>query len=124
MMSNKSGPSRLTGLPPLRKGLGRACAGGFHAKVTAQTWDARGLSFWGKIIGGVTGFMTGGPIGAVLGAAMGHAAESGAGRADLAALLGSKDQLFAVSVVVLSAKLAKCDGPVCSANLIVDSIES
>ena len=70
------------------------------------------MSFWGKIIGGVTGFMTGGPIGAVLGAAMGHAADSGVGRADLTALLGSKEQLFAVSVVVLSAKLAKCDGPV------------
>ena len=74
------------------------------------------LSVWGKIIGGVTGFMTGGPVGAVLGAAMGHAADSGAGRlaagADLSALLGSKEQLFAVSVVVLSAKLAKCDGPV------------
>lgn len=70
------------------------------------------MSVWGKIIGGVTGFMTGGPIGAVLGAAMGHAADSGAGRADLTALLGSREQLFAVSVVVLSAKLAKCDGPV------------
>ena len=117
MISNKFGLFRLTGLPPLRKGLGRACAGGFHAKVTAETWDAHGLSFWGKIIGGVTGFRTGGPIGAVLGAAMGHAAESGAGRADLAALLGSKDQLFAVSVVVLSAKLAKCDGPVKRAEI-------
>jgi DnaJ like chaperone protein len=70
------------------------------------------LSVWGKIIGGVTGFMTGGPVGAVLGAAMGHAADAGVGRADLTALLGSKEQLFAVSVVVLSAKLAKCDGPV------------
>lgn len=70
------------------------------------------MSVWGKIIGGVTGFMTGGPVGAVLGAAMGHAADAGVGRADLTALLGSKEQLFAVSVVVLSAKLAKCDGPV------------
>ena len=79
-----------------------ACKGG----------ERTSLSFWGKIIGGVTGFMTGGPIGAVLGAAMGHAADAGVGRADLTALLGSKEQLFAVSVVVLSAKLAKCDGPV------------
>jgi len=75
------------------------------------------LSLWGKIIGGVTGFMTGGPIGAVLGAAMGHAADSGVGRADLTALLGSREQLFAVSVVVLSAKLAKCDGPVKRAEI-------
>jgi DnaJ like chaperone protein len=77
------------------------------------------LSFWGKILGGAAGFFTGGPLGAVIGMAMGHAADSGAlkGRvlpdaAGLAAMLGSKEQLFAVSVVVLSAKLAKCDGPV------------
>jgi DnaJ like chaperone protein len=77
------------------------------------------MSFWGKIIGGAAGFFTGGPLGAVVGMAMGHAADSGAiGRrvvpdaAGLAALLGSREQLFAVSVVVLSAKLAKADGAV------------
>jgi len=32
--------------------------------------------------------------------------------ARIAAMLGRRDQLFAVGVVVLSAKLAKCDGPV------------
>ena len=32
--------------------------------------------------------------------------------ARVAAMLGRRDQLFAISVVVLSAKLAKCDGPV------------
>ena len=32
--------------------------------------------------------------------------------ARIAAALGQRDQLFAVAVVVLSAKLAKCDGPV------------
>jgi DnaJ like chaperone protein len=78
------------------------------------------LSFWGKILGGVGGFLTGGPLGAVVGAALGHAADTGAvgagrigpGAADLAALLGNRDTLFAISVVVLSAKLAKADGPV------------
>ncbi len=85
------------------------------------------MSLWGKIIGGVAGFVTGGPLGAVMGAALGHAADQGGGRAgpgglfgrpsvkeaaDLAAMLGSKEQLFAISVVVLAAKLAKCDGPV------------
>jgi DnaJ like chaperone protein len=75
------------------------------------------LSVWGKILGGVGGFLTGGPLGAVVGAALGHAADTGAGRigpgaADLAALLGNRDTLFAISVVVLSAKLAKADGPV------------
>jgi DnaJ like chaperone protein len=82
------------------------------------------LSFWGKIIGGIAGFATGGPIGAVMGAAMGHAADAGALRprlgpnaANLAAMLGSKEQLFAIAVVVLSAKLAKCDGPVVRAEI-------
>ena len=82
------------------------------------------MSFWGKIIGGIAGFATGGPLGAVMGAAMGHAADSGGLRtrlgpnaAGLAAMLGSKEQLFAIAVVVLSAKLAKCDGPVVRAEI-------
>jgi DnaJ like chaperone protein len=76
------------------------------------------LGVWGKILGGVGGFLTGGPLGAVVGAALGHAADSGAtgrigpGAADLAALLGNKETLFAISVIVLSAKLAKADGAV------------
>jgi len=79
------------------------------------------MSLWGKIIGGVAGFVTGGPLGAVMGAALGHAADQGQGSpfrpsvrqaADAAAMLGSREQLFAISVVVLAAKLAKCDGPV------------
>jgi DnaJ like chaperone protein len=77
------------------------------------------LGIWGKILGGVGGFLTGGPLGAVVGAALGHAADQGAipgrlgpGAADLAALLGNRETLFAISVIVLSAKLAKADGPV------------
>jgi DnaJ like chaperone protein len=81
---------------------------------------------WGKIIGGVAGFAMGGPFGAVVGAALGHAAESGGfsqftprlagqggfGPARVTALLGRREQLFAIGVVVLAAKLARCDGPV------------
>lgn len=82
------------------------------------------MSFWGKIIGGVVGFAMGGPPGALMGAALGHAADRGAmgtnplsgralpGAADLAALLGNRETLFAISVVVLAAKLAKVDGAV------------
>jgi DnaJ like chaperone protein len=82
------------------------------------------MGYWGKVIGGVAGLVMGGPFGAVMGAALGHAADQGAvprmrlpqgfgmnpGR--LAAMLGGKDQIFAIGVVVLSAKLAKCDGVV------------
>jgi len=88
---------------------------------------------WGKLLGGVAGFALGGPFGAVVGAALGHAADQGAvprvsvgggllggsplHPARIAAALGRRDQLFAVGVVVLSAKLAKCDGPVVRAEI-------
>jgi DnaJ like chaperone protein len=84
------------------------------------------MGYWGKIIGGVAGFAMGGPMGAVVGAALGHAADSGSvpnmrmpfGRqvgwnpARVAAMFNRRDQLFAICAVVLSAKLAKCDGRV------------
>jgi DnaJ like chaperone protein len=84
------------------------------------------MSYWGKILGSVAGFAMGGPLGAMVGAALGHAAESGTlgnparfipgsagfGPARMAALLGQRDQIFAIGVVVLSAKVAKIDGPV------------
>jgi DnaJ like chaperone protein len=86
------------------------------------------MGYWGKVIGGMAGFAMGGPVGAMFGAALGHAADSGgsprlpfpfsmfgdqvASQARVAAMLGQKQQLFSISVVVLSAKLAKCDGPV------------
>jgi DnaJ like chaperone protein len=88
---------------------------------------------WGKLLGGVAGFAMAGPFGAVVGAALGHAAESGglgqagamfrmpgigvAGPTRVAAMLGNRDQLFAIGVVMLSAKLAKCDGPVVRAEI-------
>ncbi len=89
------------------------------------------MGYWGKIIGGVAGFAMGGPFGAVVGAALGHAADSGTApnlrlpfRADsmlnparVAARLGRRDQLFSIAVVVLAAKLAKCDGPVTRAEI-------
>src|ERR1700709_369969 len=89
---------------------------------------------WGKLIGGRAVFAVGGPVGAVVGAALGHAADAGIlpniqstlqgfmpGRdsgtsplstARFAAMLGRRDQVFAIAAVTLSAKLAKVDGPV------------
>jgi DnaJ like chaperone protein len=91
------------------------------------------MGYWGKLIGGMAGFAMGGPFGAMIGAALGHAADSGAtefGRVPLsdgpasffnparfAALIGGRDQLFAIGTVVLAAKLAKCDGPVQRAEI-------
>jgi DnaJ like chaperone protein len=91
------------------------------------------MGYWGKVIGGMAGFAMGGPFGAAIGAALGHAADNGmparfpfpfstvtntlAGQAKVAALLGQKQQLFSIAVVALSAKLAKCDGPVTRAEI-------
>ena len=93
------------------------------------------MAYWGKLFGGMAGFAMGGPFGAMIGAAMGHAADQGGlafgeslmhggfmnpnhlHPARLAAMLGQRDQLFALGVVTLSAKLAKCDGPVTRAEI-------
>ena len=87
------------------------------------------MSYWGKLFGGVAGFAVGGPAGAMMGAALGHALDQGGSRLGaslgssplspvrLAALLGRRDQVFAIGVVVLAAKLAKCDGPVVRAEI-------
>jgi DnaJ like chaperone protein len=85
------------------------------------------MSYWGKLFGGMAGFAMGGPFGAVMGAALGHAADTGAvprlarsgfldpqafHPARIAALFAPREQVFAMAVVALSAKLAKCDGPI------------
>jgi DnaJ like chaperone protein len=96
------------------------------------------MSYWGKVVGGVAGFAVGGPFGAVMGAALGHAADTGAINtgmkaagglrqgfldpgamhpARIASLFTPKEHLFALSVVSLAAKLAKCDGPVNRAEI-------
>lgn len=89
------------------------------------------MGYWGKIIGGMAGFAMGGPFGAAIGATLGHAVDNGAipnmrmpfggaiplNPARLAAMLGRRDQLFSICVVVLAAKLAKCDGPVTRAEI-------
>ncbi len=88
------------------------------------------MSMWGKIIGGVAGFAVGGPLGAMVGAALGHAAESGGGAVRgllpapdpatalrVAAMMGRREDVYALCVVVLAAKVAKCDGHVVRAEI-------
>jgi DnaJ like chaperone protein len=84
------------------------------------------MGYWGKIIGGTAGFFVGGPYGAVIGAALGHAADTGSvesirrpfvqgpafNPARVASMFGRREEVFAVTVTVLAAKLCKCDGPV------------
>jgi DnaJ like chaperone protein len=86
---------------------------------------------WGKIIGGMAGFAFGGPFGAIMGAAFGHAAEAGAQRLPFTpqfsfttgfmprpeAQAPQPEHIFALGVVILSAKLARVDGPVRRAEI-------
>jgi DnaJ like chaperone protein len=85
------------------------------------------MGYWGKIIGGTAGFFVGGPYGAVIGAVLGHAADTGSMQttsrrsydftsslnpARLAGMFGRREEVFAITVTVLAAKLCKIDGPV------------
>jgi DnaJ like chaperone protein len=84
------------------------------------------MGYWGKIIGGTAGFLVGGPYGAVIGATLGHAADTGTAQfargsfqngpafnpARIAGLFGRREEVFAITVTVLAAKLSKVDGPV------------
>lgn len=84
------------------------------------------MGYWGKIIGGTAGFFVGGPYGAVIGAALGHAADTGTIQsvrlpfgqdapftpARVAGMFGRKEEVFAITVTVLAAKLCKADGPI------------
>ncbi len=90
------------------------------------------MGYWGKVVGGMAGFAMGGPVGMVMGAAVGHAADNGAlpfrfGRtfldptalhpAKVAGLFTPREQLFALCVVSLAAKIAKIDGAVNRAEI-------
>lgn len=97
------------------------------------------MAFFGKVFGTVAGFAAGGPMGALLGAALGHAADKNTlldpppggwaeqwkrkiapdfmGAASYIAVkmavnTGKKDQALALCMIILSAKIAKCDGSV------------
>ena len=82
---------------------------------------------WGKIIGGVAGFAFGGPWGALAGASLGHAADTGGmrglkaqfgfARARPARIGPAREEIFAVGIVVITAKLAKVDGLVKRAEI-------
>ena len=75
------------------------------------------MSIWGKIIGGAAGFAIGGPLGAILGVMAGGALEKKlkfkhTNFNNIKIDHNQKQQIFALSIIVLSAKLAKSDGVV------------
>ena len=75
------------------------------------------MAIWGSIIGGMLGFSIGGPFGMLLGSLIGgkmsRARSSGGFRA-----FAQPQQIFALSLIVLSAKLSKADGQVSREELI------
>ena len=76
------------------------------------------MSIWGSLIGGMVGFSLGGPFGMLLGSLIGgkisRARSSGASFGSF----GQPQQIFALSLIVLSAKLSKADGQVSKEELI------
>ena len=74
------------------------------------------MSIWGRIIGGAAGFALGGPIGAILGVMAGGAFDRRS-RSKSSFNFNrinnnQKQQIFTISFIILSAKLAKSDGQV------------
>ena len=77
------------------------------------------MSIWGSLIGGMLGFSLGGPFGMLIGSLIGgkiSRARSGATRNFGA--FAQPQQIFALSLIVLSAKLSKADGQVSKEELI------
>ena len=75
------------------------------------------MAIWGSLIGGMIGFSLGGPFGMLLGSLIGgkmSRARSGGGFRTFA----QPQQIFALSLIVLSAKLSKADGQVSREELI------
>jgi len=75
------------------------------------------MSIWGSLIGGIIGFSFGGPFGMLLGSLLGgkiSRARAGAGFSAVA----QGQRMFALSLIVLSAKLSKADGQVSREELI------
>ena len=72
------------------------------------------MSIWGKIIGGTAGFALGGPIGAILGVIVGGSFDRSAKRFTNTNQISNqqKQNIFALSIIILSAKIAKADGHV------------
>ncbi len=75
------------------------------------------MGIWGKIVGGAAGFAIGGPIGAIVGVAAGHFIDRATSNRQSisnssSAAIETKQQAFAIALIVLCAKMAKADGQV------------
>ena len=75
------------------------------------------MSIWGSLIGGVVGFSFAGPIGALIGSMLGGRISS-ARRTGFQQSFAPPQQVFAIALIILTAKLAKADGKVSKEELI------
>ena len=80
------------------------------------------MSIWGKLIGGAAGMALGGPIGAILGIAAGHGVDKvskfDTDESNKNFSNDQKEQIFATSVIAISAKLAKVDGKISKSEIL------
>ena len=75
------------------------------------------MSIWGSLIGGVVGFSFAGPIGALIGSMVGGRMSS-ARRSGFHRSFAPPKQVFAIALIILTAKLAKVDGQVSKEELV------
>ena len=75
------------------------------------------MSIWGSLIGGMIGFSLGGPFGMLLGSLVGGKISRARSRRGFGAF-AQPQQIFALSLIVLSAKLSKADGNVSREELV------
>ena len=75
------------------------------------------MAIWGSLIGGMIGFSLGGPFGMLLGSLIGGKVSRARARGGFSAQAQGQ-RIFALSLIVLSAKLSKADGQVSREELI------
>ena len=76
------------------------------------------MSIWGSLIGGMIGFSFGGPFGMLLGSLIGGKISRARSRNANFESFAQPQQIFALSLIVLSAKLSKADGQVSKEELV------
>ena len=74
------------------------------------------MSIWGTLLGGVIGFSFGGPFGALLGSFLGGKISRIGSQKNITNQQNAQE-IFALSLIVLSAKLSKADGQVSKEEL-------
>ncbi len=75
------------------------------------------MSIWGSLLGGMVGFSFGGPIGALIGSMIGGRLSSSR-RGGFRQGFAQQQQIFVISLIILTAKLAKVDGHVSREELV------